>query len=630
MEWKISDLEIANFKFFNAPFKLSLERKNLLLYGENGSGKSSIYWSLYTHYQAYTKDREQAVKYFTPEHPENLRNRFSTYDDTSYVRVTFENTCGQKKIIEDSLKNCYVEDHDAVRFMLHSMIGSDFMNYKFLSSLFDFCNSEENEVFKYFEKEVLPFIELEEELIDVEGNKRRTNNSGEWWQYIQRTYTSLPKNQKNYNSYNQRDPKYKEFVQLLDRFNSLLSETLSMIEAQANLFLKRLFNINAVVRIEYQDAKFNVRTGKKSRDSKLHFPRILLHAEMADVGVVDRSIIKHPRSFFNEAKITCMALAIRLAVLERRPPIDDAASTLFIDDLLISLDMGLRRQVIRILLSHSVRRQLLIFTHDRAFYHLISSEIEDLGDGSNWKKFELYNQRDNHLPKPYLVQNKTYLDEAKALYNSCNIPACANALRRACEQQLKRILPINMHLRMNHEDSEKVLTDLNGLIQNYKKFVKSCSLPDVAPNLQNDRQLILNPFSHDDIDSPFYRTELQNLIKEVESLSKIQRRTIVKNDALYTKKYIVKVKNGDYERYANIIFIECYHMLEYEGAQHFTNPRVIVMDSDCANLSPNKVYGLNAMFRELYKSVSYNSTTAPRAYDCMCDFHTGTSIACNI
>lgn len=187
MEWKISDLEIANFKFFNSPFKLSLERKNLLLYGENGSGKSSIYWSLYTHYQAYAKEDEQAVKYFTPHHQENLRNRFSKDEDNSYIRVTFENSCGQKKIIEDSLVNCYVRDHDTVRFMRRSMIGSDFMNYKFLSSLFDFCNSEENEVFKYFEKEVLPFIELEEELEDIDGNKRRTNNSGEWWQYILRT-----------------------------------------------------------------------------------------------------------------------------------------------------------------------------------------------------------------------------------------------------------------------------------------------------------------------------------------------------------------------------------------------------------------------------------------------------------
>ena len=630
MDWKISDLEIANFKFFNLPFKLSLDRKNLLLYGENGSGKSSIYWSLYTHYQAYAKNREQAIKYFTPEHPENLRNRFSTFEDASYVRVTFENTCGQRKIIEDSLKNCYVDDSDAVRFMRCSMIGSDFMNYKFLSSLFDFCNSEENEVFKYFEKEVLPFIDLEEELIDIEGNNRRTINSGEWWQYIKSTYATLPKNQKNYNSYNQREPKYKEFVQILDRFNSLLSETLSMIEAQANAFLKGLFNIDTAVRIEYEDAKFNVRTGKKSRDSKLHPPRILLHAEMADIGVVDRSTIKHPRSFFNEAKITCMALAIRLAVLERRPPLKDAASTLFIDDLLISLDMGFRRQVIKILLTHRSKRQLLIFTHDRSFYHLISSEIDALGDRDNWKKFELYNQIDSKIPKPYLVQNKTYLDEAKVLYNSCNIPACANALRRACEQQLKRILPINMQLRMNNEDSEKVITDLNGLAQQYYRFIKSCGLPDVAPNLQTGRQLILNPFSHDDIDSPFYRTELQNLIKEVDNLSKIKRRTIVNNDSLHTKKYIVKVKNGDYERFADIIFIECYHMLEYDGAQYFTNPRVLIVDTDCTNLSSNKVYGFNAMYRELYKSVSYNSSTAPRAYDCMCDFQTGKSIVSNI
>uniref|UniRef100_UPI002627146D ATP-binding protein n=1 Tax=uncultured Prevotella sp. TaxID=159272 RepID=UPI002627146D len=60
MTWKINNIEIRNFKFFHEPFTLNVDGKNLLLYGENGCGKSSIYWSFYTHYQACLKQPEQA------------------------------------------------------------------------------------------------------------------------------------------------------------------------------------------------------------------------------------------------------------------------------------------------------------------------------------------------------------------------------------------------------------------------------------------------------------------------------------------------------------------------------------------------------------------------------------------
>lgn len=51
--WKIESIKIENFKFFKEPFSFNLKGKNVLLYGENGAGKSSIYWSFYTHFQAY-------------------------------------------------------------------------------------------------------------------------------------------------------------------------------------------------------------------------------------------------------------------------------------------------------------------------------------------------------------------------------------------------------------------------------------------------------------------------------------------------------------------------------------------------------------------------------------------------
>ena len=68
---KISKITLNNFKFFYGKVSIDFNRKNILIYGENGSGKSSIYWSLYTFLQSVFKDNAEIRKYFEPKHPED-------------------------------------------------------------------------------------------------------------------------------------------------------------------------------------------------------------------------------------------------------------------------------------------------------------------------------------------------------------------------------------------------------------------------------------------------------------------------------------------------------------------------------------------------------------------------------
>ena len=98
MSWKIKNIEIENFKFFKDVFSINVDNKNILLYGENGAGKSSIYWSVYTHFQAYAKNQQEAQKYFTANHAQNLRNRYAAADDDSAIRISFDNGKGSTKI----------------------------------------------------------------------------------------------------------------------------------------------------------------------------------------------------------------------------------------------------------------------------------------------------------------------------------------------------------------------------------------------------------------------------------------------------------------------------------------------------------------------------------------------------
>ncbi|MCF6245218.1 MAG: AAA family ATPase, partial [Sulfurovum sp.] len=42
---KINSIELKNFKF-HKELNFNIEKKNCIIYGENGTGKSSVYWSL--------------------------------------------------------------------------------------------------------------------------------------------------------------------------------------------------------------------------------------------------------------------------------------------------------------------------------------------------------------------------------------------------------------------------------------------------------------------------------------------------------------------------------------------------------------------------------------------------------
>lgn len=58
----ISKIIIDGFKAFPNSFTLDLEDgKNLLMYGENGSGKSSIYYALHSLLQSQCKDKIPSI-----------------------------------------------------------------------------------------------------------------------------------------------------------------------------------------------------------------------------------------------------------------------------------------------------------------------------------------------------------------------------------------------------------------------------------------------------------------------------------------------------------------------------------------------------------------------------------------
>ena len=143
---RINDITISNFKFFGEAKTMHLEGKHLLLYGENGSGKSSIFWGLYTLLEASLKDPSETGKYFLPidKSDESLVNIYAPLmseisskkeHSNSYIKIQDDNA----KTYELSLLDKRICGNIDAQ---ESRKASDFINYQ---SIFKFQEFRINE-----------------------------------------------------------------------------------------------------------------------------------------------------------------------------------------------------------------------------------------------------------------------------------------------------------------------------------------------------------------------------------------------------------------------------------------------------------------------------------------------------
>lgn len=585
MNWRIDALEIENFKFFKDLFIFHPQCKNVLLYGENGSGKSSIYWSLFTIIQSVLKEPtiDDARKYFDASNSQHLRNRYSHSTDPSGLRMIFRDIdSNASKDCEDSLNIANASSPVLKDFMQKAFMASDFINYKFLSSLFEKRNSAENDVFEIFAREIFPILSVIGGIVDLEGNFISSISFKEWWDYIKSIPATLEHNKKNKSSYKQNHPRYVAYQQMINSFNHATKTILQEIEIKTNRTLREVYGLEAEVVLDYISCKFNQRIAPRRYNGLIHPPRIILNAKLISPSVPEHNrLILHPRSFFNEAKLTCMSIALRMAISDTKTNWSDSIKMLVLDDILVSLDMGNRIRVVDEILKHSSRFQTFIFTHDRAFFHLVLTEIKKNNCISNWKVFNLFEDPLNAspYPKPVLKEQdfSDSFNEAKRHYSNCDFSACLNSLRRYSERKLIEILPkhFSLEFSISGESRHKML---GGLISVFPDFCKRFALPNPCPNLEYYKERLLNPFSHDNISSPVYRSEVKNLMNELSVLDSIQKGLIDNIDRYPSHGY--KLFHPSIPGISvEFDMVENFEWIKYNGIYYFSNSLVHITNS---------------------------------------------------
>ncbi len=519
----INKIHITGFKAFPNDFELQLEGKHLLMYGENGSGKSSIYYALHCMFQSPLKS-DAGKKYFnvsnddgTPneQHLKNLNN----LDVDSSVWIDFDS---RHPFIYMLDKNGYQMTLINGQHPLPASINGCFVNHQFLFHFFNFRNSQKINLFPVFIKDILPFCKD-----DASGF-----HIGEMYDVL--TSSIVKKGRKVDTKYLNNIEAFNESVKIIvENINLYVSDLYKhyfMDEGENELQIRLRYDSNLdkpendpneywlkYDRIIDRVKENGVVKEHLSSYKKLNTPFVGLEiSEVLNDGVF-RPIPK-PQSYFNEAKLTAIALSVRFALLNLDKEAD--GRFLALDDMLISLDMSNRAKVVKFLLDISNRYKIYLFTHDRMFFEYFKHKTKRYKN--QWVYKEIYM---DDLHKPYMRNSDSYIEEAEHYIKQHKYEIAGNFLRKAAESFCKSFLPPKRQL-----SAEYSRLDLNGMIVNSKKFAiaSGMTIIQLLDDLDEHRKFILNPSSHDSYDVEKYLYELKRCLNTLKELDKINVRPFMK------------------------------------------------------------------------------------------------------
>lgn len=569
----IHTLKIKNFKAFPIEEEIELAGNNLLIYGENGSGKSSVYFALYTLLQAGIKGKN-TDKYFDRSSPESLLNVFTDTSSDAYIKVSFTENPGKFYTLEAG----GIKPADEIEVIEKLNLASDFLSYRLLINFYNFRNSNQINVFKVFELDIFPYVKTSDQKA-----------------YLSDLYNDI----KNNIPYKLRKGNIeakqvsRKYLEKIDYFNSEVETLANNINLEASDFYNEHFRQGTENKIEirlyYQsDDSLNRESGdtnsyflryeevfkkiviaNEEREYKTKFkdlsqPFIRL-AIRENTGTDDNPTwkqISRPQSYLNEAKLTGIALSIRFALLvgNNRPQVD--GRLLALDDLLVSLDMSNRDRVIGIILNLFVKTnpyKIYLFTHDKAFYNLCKQRIHQSQNSSNWLFKEMYVNEDVVPRRPFIDNSTDAFQKAVAHLRAFDYPASANSLRQGLENFIFSFLPENQRYKIENDQIKR--KGLAELLATLKSFLESFGQDNTLINdLFVYKDLLLNPLSHDNINTPVFKNELDAVIATLPTLRKLSTVLLRDIDQNSVVKFFV-VDNKGIERIYDIELYE--HLRNY-------------------------------------------------------------------
>ena len=465
---RITNIEIKNFRAFPSTYQINLNKagKNLLVYGENGSGKSSLYLAL----KLFLESSEGAHRF------ENHQNIFIT-GDNGHIKLHLRANPGANEHVYEWSQSVE-ETNDPL--IIEASRAKGFLDYKVLLETHYIHREEESvNVFKF----------LVDNLLINTVNRATNRILGEEWVSLQQT----PRPRRNAKT------KIAELETEIETFNSGLNSRLEILQTEASEILGR-FGYNVALDLDFQGVTYN--RDKKTLDNQ----EILLTVEF-----FDRDIPEHHR-FLNEAKLSAIAIAIYFSSILLQP--ESELKILALDDVLIGLDMSNRLPVLDLLDEDFADYQIFLTTYDKAWYEIVKQRTSH---GGKWKAVEFYFRQTDEYEIPVYVEDKAYLDKATEYLDANDYKACAIYLRTAFEVMIEEFCdtkPLTVRYRQRRDKlHSQDFWDAIKVEDSRSSFLDPLLIRDI----ELYRSRILNPLSHTTITN-IPKKEIEDAIKAVERL----------------------------------------------------------------------------------------------------------------
>lgn len=554
---KITRIEIENSRAYYDRLIFSMGKgENLLLYGENGSGKTSLYRSLNDFIQSFYSQ----VAYTT--------NRYKPSGTNGEVILTIGDYNDVTREIDNLVDYRFAEGVDntnvaGTAFLKTLALTKGFLNYKDLLKVYLYEDDNPN-LFNFFVKHLLK---------DHVASAQGLNKSllFEWEQITQDIFKV----------YNRKERRHRRGCLRLDKFERVLRSVLDNLFKEVNNYLAKYFN-NFAMRIDYELKAMSLDYGNNKKSSWKIEQDLRLK-----ISIGSSSIDGYTEGL-NEARLSAIAICLHLAALKSNP--GKELHLMFLDDIFIGIDSSNRWAILQMLENEFEDFQIIMATYDRSWYCLARNYLTT-HNGSKWKFFNLFSMPKTDNGQSFFVPVMTVglsaYDRAKEYlhgHRQVDLPAAANYFRKTLEELIsEKYLP-----------KELFMSDDYSLIPGYKLTKRIGALIDLFIKIEEDTTPIktiksylhplIHPLSHYEEEAQVYRNELlaveqaiNVLYHQVENLNKKGRILMGRNNMLeiryetadksYQSKYkiqlddnlwLYKDKNGD--AYLTKCNCKCVHM----------------------------------------------------------------------
>lgn len=489
---KIKSIQFYDYRVFYAEseadkkdYFINIDSKNLLIFGENGSGKTSFFRGL-----------RDII------HQEDFTSHFKTpilYD--GYLEITFD---------DGSIDKFDASGSKATKpELVNTSKLNSFLSYKeLLRTHLDYDDVDEINYFKIIVNDILKEHKL----------KTLGNLESAWNNLINRNIAEEIEIVNNSVPAEITEEEAKEQIEILkdnyenqiNKFNDEFDELLKSINEDIGNIAK-YFNQGISIKFELD----------KLTKENLSKPNLNAKVDYA------ASKLPSHHKFLNEARLSAIAISIYLSAAQKNPTAG-AMKFLFLDDIFLGLDLSNRLPLLDILKDKFSDWQIFLTTYDRHWFEVAKQYLET----SKWESIEMYatNIEGKDFEKPIILQSENHYSKAQIYFKIGDYPASLNYLRKELESLIKERLPEES--TRSYEGKPHQLVHLwELLVERYERNNQSNLITEkIKSELKITRFSLLNPQSHDNLSAPVYKYELLRafeLIKDIQAIPKIKGITLL-------------------------------------------------------------------------------------------------------